>query len=151
MTEFLGVPKVLNPSELPTNRAVLLQAILLRQPKMVIDNIDNRNYSNQQLAKDVGLLVSSQWSKANAKLKPPVIIKEYAIVKRIVTLLEKVKNVVHGRVKKQQKVLFILNLVKLMDLTTCPHNIYLCRDEKSGCSDSKSCLVQAHIICSCPR
>ena len=42
-----------------------------------------------------------------------------------------------------------LELDKLMDLTACPHTIYLCQEPTSNCKNPKKCKIGAHIGCSC--
>ena len=147
ISEYIGIPKELNQSELPTNRTVLLKALLLKEE----NQLNARNYTNQQLSTDLAPLVIALWTKSNALFEPPVIIKQDALIKRIVTLLDKMKNVVHGRVKQAEKDKFNLKLDKLMDLTTCPHTIYLCHDMESGCTTPSNCKLQAHNNCVCPR
>ena len=36
-----------------------------------------------------------------------------------------------------------------MDLTTCPHTIYLCQEPTSNCKNPQKCKIGAHIDFSC--
>lgn len=149
MSEFIGPGKEFNPSELPTNRAVIQRGILQKETKAIFFNLDMSKYTNREVAQDLTPLLIAQWTKSNAKFKSPIIIQEKSVVKKIVKLWETVEKVVWGRANKKIKEQLELDLDKLMDLTSCSHTIYLCENkEQSSCNSPEEC--SGHINCSCP-
>ena len=61
------------------------------------------NYTNLDLAKDLAPLVIAQWSKANVKFTPPVVVTERSLWSRIQRLWERVAAVVRGKAKQKDK------------------------------------------------
>ena len=145
--ELVGVGKEFLPSEVPTNRAVIQQGILLKNGQV---SQHSKKYNNRDLCKDLVPLVLKQWSKANVQFVEPVIISEKAILKRILNLWETVEAYAWGR-KTAGKDMFLSKLDQLMDITRCRHEIVLCEDESSSCKNFSDCKIGAHICCDCQR
>ena len=97
----------------------------------------------------VVLLSFTQWHKSNNKFVPPVIMKQYSLEKKIEILWQRAEDVAWGRKGEKEKEKFDQNLDKLIDLTICPHTIFLCEEDGSGCKDPEECKDGAHIFCSC--
>ena len=107
--------------------------------------------SNKDLASLLTPLVINHWSKANSKLAvSPVKITERSIERKILNLLDKASDIVWGRENQKFKEKFENDLDILMDITTCPHQIYTCQEPMSGCTDNENCKLKVHIICTCP-
>ena len=149
ISDYVGVGQEFNKSEVPTNRAVLRMGLFLKERKLLEENISKQNYTSQELARDLAPLIIAQWTKSNAKFTPPVIITEKALYARIEKLWDRVSDVVRGRAKPKVKKQVELELDKLMDLTTCPHRIFLCQEADSNCKNPTKCKVGAHIDCCC--
>lgn len=149
ISDYVGAGQEFNKSEVPTNRAVIRMGLLLKERKLLEENISNQNYTSKELSRDLAPLIVAQWSKSNAKFTPPVIVTEKAIHYRIEKLWDRVSDVVRGRAKPKVKKQVEMELDKVMDLTTCPHKIFLCQEPDSKCKTPKKCKVGAHIDCSC--
>ena len=63
---------------------------------------------------------------------------------------ERAEKVAQGRATKKEKELVDKQLDSLFDITTCQHEILLCKDKNSGCKEKESCQMKAHIQCDCP-
>ena len=70
-------------TKLPTLRGVLRHGIYLQEKKLLEEGMDRRNYSINQLIKDVRVEVVSCWQRANAQFSPPVTIKDKSIERKI--------------------------------------------------------------------
>lgn len=145
--ELVGAGKNFLSSEVPTNRAVIQQGILLKIQQI---SQHSTKYSNRDLCKDLVPLVFSQWVKANAQFVRPVTISEKALLKRILNLWETAEDYAWGR-KTTGKDQFVSKLDKLMDISICRHVIILCKDKLSLCPNPSECEVKAHVSCDCPR
>ena len=149
LKEYIGPSLELNPSEVPTLRAVLQHGLLLRDKKLLDENVDKRCYSKGQMAKDLAPLVLSQWTKSNHMFTPPVTIKENTLVKKIEKLWQASEDFAWGRKSKGEEV-FQEQLDKLLDITACRHPILMCQQPGSGCPDIDKCKIGAHVVkCSC--
>ena len=80
-----------------------------------------------------------------------MIISEYALERKIDRIWDKAVKVSHGKCKKNEKDAFEKSLDKLLDITTCRHNIYQCADINSGCASEAECKTKIHIEFSCPK
>lgn len=149
-SRFIGPGKYMLPSEVPTNRAVLQMGILLREKKIIEEGIDTRKYDFKQVCKDLAPLVIELWLKSNKKFKPPVILQERGVRKRIEKVWAKAERIASGKYKKGEKVDMESSLDRLMDITVCKHQIFLCETEESGCKIPGGCKTKAHILCDCP-
>ena len=150
VADYIGCGKEFSLSEIPTNRDVLCMGILMKEKKLLEDDVAMRNYPNKVLASDLAVNIIKQWYRANPKFQPPVTISKRALVMRIEKLWERLSSVVRGRVKKKFKDKFDYELDCLFEVTLCPHTIYLCNNPQSKCKVPKSCKEGAHINCDCP-
>ena len=150
ISEYVGTGKEFCGSEVPSYRAVVRRAILLQELKVIELNVERKNYPVKEMAKDLAPLVIAQWTKSNVKFSPPVIISERSVSRKIESFWDKVSEVVRGRAKKPIKDIVEKNMDRLFDLTICPHTIYMCSDQNSGCYNKKDCKIKTHISCDCP-
>ena len=99
-------------------------------------------------------LVLAQWHKSNAKFRPPVTITEKNLIVKMERLWRRVDAVAQGKgngLKKKEKEKVKGLRDKVLDITVCPHTIFLCSDADSDCQNGERCEVGAHIKCDCPR
>ena len=78
LSNYLGTGKELLPSELPTTRDLLRFGLLKREQS----EEDKRNYTVDQLVKEMMSALVEQWQKANAQFQFPVINHPDTIYKR---------------------------------------------------------------------
>ena len=147
LSSVFGTGRELLPSELPTLRAVLRKALLLREEEA---NMSGKNISRIEMSKIMERVadeVSEFWRNSNSNFQPPVIIGKKAIWKRLMTAWDKGSEVSRNRVKKEVADAFYARLDKLLDITVCQCLI-------SPCLDVGSCNKKCrgfHIACSCPQ
>ena len=87
----MGTGNVFTPSELATTRDILRLGIFYRETSFV----ERRDYSVDELVSDIVTQLLTQWKKANAQFKYPVINHKD-------TLLGKMKKIWEQSVKKSQ-------------------------------------------------
>ena len=151
LSQLVGPGKEFIPSEVPTLQTIIQRGILIRDRML----LEQGSAKTDVHIKDIVLeLVFSDsgtiWQISNAKIAPPVTIKEGSIRAKVDSLWGKVEEVKHGRAGKgkgggkgkgtMERDKFELLLDKLVDITTCPHSIQLCNDPGSGCKDGCSLL-----------
>ena len=141
MSNYLGTGKELLPSELPTTRDLLRFGLLKREQS----EEDKRNYTVDQLVKEMMRALVEQWQKANAQFQFPVINHPDTIYKKVKTLWDDAVKVSLGRGNLKVKERFSEKLDKLLDILNCKCPITLCPE--SSCEDT--CVKEAHIKCSC--
>ena len=79
LKDYIGPAKEFNPSEVPTLRCVIQRGLLLKDEKLIVQDVAKTNYSRGDLAKDLAPLVLAQWEKSNAMFKPPVVISKKSL------------------------------------------------------------------------
>ena len=147
ITDFLGKGRPFIPSELPTLRDVLRYALYLQEQKLLVEGIKRHNYSTDEITGDVIPALLSQWTRANVKFAPPVVISERRIKERIRNAWTKARNIANRRCCRTPQVdQFSSSLDKLFDITRCRCPITACSD--SGCD---GCQNKAHVSCACPK
>ena len=150
LKEYIGPDRAFNPTEVPTIRAVLQQGLLLRDHKLLVENVAKQYYSKVHLAMDLAPLILDQWTKSNHKFKSPITINKNSLRMRIMRIWQRAEEIAWGRMPQKVTDAFEKDLDKLLDLTVCPHTIMLCQEPGSGCLDKAKCKVGAHVSCSCP-
>ena len=143
LSEYLGTGKELLVSELPTLRDILRYGLLVRE----LSENDPRNMTVKDVSKAIFDAVTSQWLKANALFKPPVIVSEKSATDKIIEAWDMATKISQNRTKKDQKERFEKKLDKLFDILSCKCQILSCSD--FGCLPD--CSLEAHINCSCPK
>jgi len=128
-------------SELPTYRDTLRYAVLLREQC----DKNSRTFLIKDMAKKVACAVITQWQKANANFKAPIIYSEKNIVYKIIKAWDVAFLISANRENKENKKDFILKLDKLFDILNCKCIISDCKE--FGCK--VICKQQAHITCNC--
>ena len=98
ITNFLGKGRLFIPSELPTLRDVLRYALYLQEQKLLVEGINLHNYPTDEITGDVIPVLLSQWTRANVKFAPPVIISERRIKARIRNAWTKARNIAKWKV-----------------------------------------------------
>ena len=153
LVDFLEPAKELLPSEVPTLRAALQLALHLQVEKWRLEDIDKRNYPVSALMKDVANAVLGKWEWANALFQPSVTISSRSIERKLINEWEKSNLAARGKLSTDQTADLQEKLDKLLDPLYCKcQPIQECSEV--GCLGSKqkpSCLVGAHLTCSCPR
>lgn len=150
LSAFVGAPKEFSIADVPTNRAVIQRALLLRETKQ-LKGVDYRNYSSKEIASDLVPLVEAQWQKANVLFTAPVTVGRKSLAQKIERLLNRAINAAHGRGKTGERAEVENSLDRLFDIVICSHTIYLCHESDSGCPNTKQCKKGVHISCTCPR
>ena len=84
ISQYIGSGKEFTLTELPTLREVLRYGVFLQEKYKIEHDKDYRNYSIQDVAKDVLPSLLAQWKRANCEFKPPVIIQESSICRKII-------------------------------------------------------------------
>ena len=76
-------------SELPTVKACMRAALHLQEEKFLVQEINRREYTVQQMMEELLPLLKSQWEKANYQLTSPVIFQDKTIVQKLVKYWKK--------------------------------------------------------------
>ena len=103
MKDYFGQAKELNPSEVPTVRAVIQLGLHIKDQKQLVENMATTNLTKGDLARSMAPIVLQQWEKANPLFKPPVIIKENTLVKRIERTWQRAEDLAWGRKSKKER------------------------------------------------
>ena len=143
LSNLIGKSSEFLPSELPTSRDILNYGLYLRE----ISEKNYRNYTVDQLVKDIIPGILLQWKKANSQIINPVINSERRIkckVKDLWLLAVKVSNC---NVSSPIRNIFMEKLDKLFDLFTCNRKILFCLE--NNCEEN--CDRKAHIVCTCKK
>ena len=104
LRDYLGSGRHLLPSEVPTLRACLRQAIFFQEEKVISSEVNRRNYQVKDMMNDVREKIYIQWQKSNAQFEDPVVIKKRSVVKRLIEACYKFSNIAWGKIKKPQEV-----------------------------------------------
>lgn len=99
LRDYVGRGKEFDKTELPTNRAVIQQGILLKEDMVMNKNIAKNKISVYEIAKKLAPLITGQWTKANALFCPPVIIAERSLITKVERLWNRAMEVALGRTK----------------------------------------------------
>ena len=91
-------------TELPTLREVLRYGVFLQEKYKIEHDKDYRNYSIQDVAKDVLPSLLAQWKRANCEFKPPVIIQESSICRKIIKEWETARDISRKRISKKGQI-----------------------------------------------
>ena len=97
---YLGSGRHLLPSEVPTLRACLRQAIFFQEEKVLSSEVNRRNYPVKDMMNDVTEKIYIQWQKYNVQFEDPVVIKKISVVKRLIEAWYKFSNIEWGKIKK---------------------------------------------------
>ena len=143
-----GEPMIL--TELPTMRGVLRHGIYLQEKKLLMEDIDRRNYSIALMAKDVRMEVVSCWKRANAQFTPPIIITDKSIERKIQVAWKALEDFAWNRggmYKETDRKVFCDKLDIPFYIASCNHDILSCRE--FGCN---GCQDKAHLKdCNCRK
>ena len=135
LSQYLGAPAELIPSEVPTVRDVLRYLIYLQ-------SYDNRNSgaSISELAGRAAEQVQNAWEISNSAFSTPVVIAKTSIEARIVTAYEFFNTYINRKLKKLANVtkksvanLRINDLDRLFDITKCRCEITSCIFDSDVC------------------
>ena len=126
LRDYIGPAVAMNPTEVPTFRAVIQQGLLLKEKKLLEEDLSKTSYTKKELASDLAPLVLAQWTKTNYRFIPPVVIKENTLVKKIEKLWQTAEDFAWGRKTKGEEA-FLEKIDKLLDITLCQHPILLCQ------------------------
>ena len=115
-----------------------------------MEEVDRRNYTISLLAKDVRAELVSCWQRANAEFRPPVIMTNKSIERKIQVAWSALENYAwnRGGMKKEgDRKEFVDKLDFLFSISSCRHNIHPCSEV--GCS---GCEEEAHLDqCTCKK
>ena len=98
MSNVVGTGKNLLPSDLPTVRDMLMYGLLQRE----LSEVNKRNYSVDQLVKDMMEALQARWLTANAQLKVPVTNHPETISRKLKALWEEADVHWEGQAKGQE-------------------------------------------------
>ena len=151
LRDYVGPGKEFLVSEAPTLRAIIQKGILMKEVAMIEEEVSKSRVFVGDIVCSLAPLVQEQWKMSNAKFCPPVTITQKSLVRKLETLWKRVEGVAKGKPARkgdQEKIPELLD--KLVDITTCPHQILFCSEAGSDCP-GKDCRYKAHIKCDCPR
>ena len=155
MSDYLGPSKDLMVSELPTLRSVLCLGLFIMEEEGLARHTGNKTVLD--MGKEVYQRVKDQYTKANAKFVPPVILDETAGVKRVVTAWNNINSIV--RKQKNSKKLheqMLETLDHLFDIIKC-HCPIKCVDDlgdELNCKEEDCVKKKQHkqqISCCCVK
>ena len=95
LRELIGDAKEFVMSEVPTKRAILQCAIFIRD-NIVSSGVHHSKVKTIDIAKELVKKIMEQWSKANAKFVPPVVVQVKSLQDRVSKLWEKAQQVLQG-------------------------------------------------------
>ena len=117
---------------------------------LLVEEVDRRNYTISLLAKDVRAELVCCWQRANAEFRPPVIMTNKSIERKIQVAWSALENYAwnRGGMKKEgDRKEFEDKLDFLFCISSCRHNILPCLEV--GCS---GCEEEAHLDqCTCKK
>ena len=147
ISQYIGSGKEFTLTELPTLREVLRYGVFLQEKYKIEHDKDYRNYSIQDVAKDVLPSLLAQWKRANCEFKPPVIIQESSICRKIIKEWETARDISRKRISKKGQIeYFSIKLDKLFDL--CKYQCPIKPCDEINCN---GCINQVHVVCQCSR
>ena len=103
ITEFIGTRKELLLTELPTYRDILRYTVLLRE-----QSNKNSIFLIRDMAKQVANRVITNWQKANANFKAPIINSDKTIVEKIIKACKVASLISMNKKNKENKDKFTL-------------------------------------------
>ena len=145
-SDFVGGPRALLPSELPTERACLRAGLELQRVKVIEEGLDKGKYEVKEIMSDLLPLVKAQWVKASTKLDGKALLSDRQIHKKLIQLWKDTNDVAWGRVKQKKKDKILYSLDRLLDISRCRCALQSC--EEVSCQGN--CKCGAHIVCHCP-
>ena len=88
LSDYLGGGRPLLATELPTLRCVLRQGLFYREERVLLESslpakTMNTTYQVSELATDMTKALMAQWQRANVEFKPPVVIANETITKKL--------------------------------------------------------------------
>ena len=153
LVDMVGGPEELPLADLPTRRSVLRKMILEKMQ----DPRDIRNIPNMEVAVKVGGSVLDAWGKINSKMER-ALVKEKEVARRVFHLWERLLDVASGGKKgkkkkkkygnqNNKKEVFVADLDKLFDITSCHCTIRTCQE--LNCQKECEATGKVHITCTC--
>ena len=147
LVDVTGPGEAINKSELPTMRAVLRHGIYLQDKLLLEEEIDRRNFSIQQMVKEIRMELVCCWQRANSQLS---LITDKFVERKIMVAWTALENFAWNRggmKKEDDRKSFIDKLDYLFNIASCGHNILPCSE--AGC---EGCQEGAHLAdCNCKR
>ena len=148
LNDIVGTGRHLLENQVPTLRAALRKALIIREEKSHLDNTHVRNMEISEIMNDVVEDVKRLWLKSNFLFQRPVIITDKAIKKTLLNAWETAKDIGRNRITKKASIeKFQKKLDKVLDITTCHCKISPCSESSDPC---KSSCGGFHISCKCP-
>ena len=83
LTEYLGTGREMLESELPTLRAALREAVLIREQRSIQTGKDIRSISMTEVMDTVGTSVQRLWLKSNSQFMPPLTVEDKSVKKKL--------------------------------------------------------------------
>ena len=147
LSSLVGTGREFIPSELPTHRDLLRYGILCRE----LAEENRRNYTVNELVRDMIPPLLAQWQKANSQFKYPVINHEERLFSKVKKLWDDAVKASLGKGKLVEKQRFISKLDKLVDILNCKCPIKLCTELGCVKEGEDRCKKDAHAECNCER
>ena len=147
LSTLVGRGREFNPSEPPTHRDLLRYGILCRE----LAEENRRNYTMNELVRDMIPPLLAQWQKANYQFKYPVINHGQRLFSKVKKIWEDAVKVSLGKGKLVEKQKFISKLDKLVDILSCRCPIKLCTELGCVKEGEERCKKDAHAECNCKR
>jgi hypothetical protein len=147
LVDATGPVEAIPRSELPRMRVVLRHGIYLQDKLLLEEEIDRRNFSIQQMVKEIRMKVVICWQRANSRLS---LITDKSVEKKILVTLTALENFAWNRggmKKEEDRKSFLDRLDHLFNIASCGHNILPCTE--AGC---EGCQEGAHLAdCNCKK
>ena len=145
LSDYIGTGKEMLETEVPTLRAALRKALLIREERVTLNETYSKQINMGEVMDNVVEDVIRLWQRSNVKFVPPVIIQPHSIRMRLLTAWDKFCDISRKRITKKKTIEMWENkLDKLIDITTCQYVIEPCT--KSQCT---STCTGYHAHCKC--
>lgn len=137
LNDYLGGPKMLLPTELPTLRNCLQRCLDLQQKQFRTHNKDYRSVSLHEIFHDVAFEIWERWSSSNSDLKEPVVCSTNAIriYQRLSYSWSTFYDIAKDKARKAIKEKWKPKLDKLFDIALCTCRIVRCGEGDAPCKE----------------
>ena len=98
LTDYLGTGRDMLASELPTLRAALREAVLIREQRSIQTGKDIRSIPMTEVMDTVVTRIRRLWLKSNSQFMPPVTVEDRAVKKKLMDAWRKASHITRRRI-----------------------------------------------------
>ena len=147
LVSLVGPGKNFLPSDVPTLRAVLQKGILIQEQNLIKQEKNRNQLSINDLCELLAYEVQDQWRKSNEQFIEPVTVSQKSLKNRLKTYWKNAVDVANECSSKVVKDNLLQKLDRLLDITSCRHQIVLCDSPDIKCT---GCKFKSHVVnCNC--